>query len=119
MVINIGYMEVYGGQVRARIYYDPAWLEADPGADPGLAPLIDGPRGYCLDMTNLTGRNAKLVVSGMGGAPQTIQVGQGDPVETGPVSGRSRTAAQMAALGFTTRGDVGQVTLEPERAKRP
>lgn len=106
MPMNIGYMELGGGGVTIRIYYD-----SDQPASPDQ-PLIDGPRGYCLDMTNTTGQNQKLTVYGMSDTPTVITVGQGDPVTTGPASGRSRTAAQMAALGFTTRGNVGMVTLE-------
>lgn len=90
-----------------RIYYDETF---DPPGD--NQPLKNGPRGLCLDMTNTTGRNVKLTVNGVAANPLTIQVGQGDPVTTGPASGRSRTAAQMAALGFTNRGSVGTVSLE-------
>ena len=32
---------------------------------------------------------------------------EGDPVTGGSLSGRSRTAAQLAALGFTARGSLG------------
>jgi hypothetical protein len=63
-------------------------------------------------MTNTTGRVVRLVINGVTDQPTTIQVGQGDPVTTGPASGRSRTAAQMASLGFTTRGNVGAVELD-------
>lgn len=114
MAMNLGYMELGGDGVVARVYYDTAWLDADPERDPGGAPLVDGPRGFCLDLTNPTGKVVRLVVYGLTGDPQqaqTIQIGRGDPVTTGPASGRSRTAAQMAALGFTTRGNVGMVTI--------
>jgi hypothetical protein len=105
MPMNLGYMELGGGGVVIRIYYDNT---VPPSPD---QPLIDGPRGYCLDLTNPTGRNQKVTVYGLADAPVEITVGQGDPVTTGPASGRSRTAAQMAALGFTTRGNVGMVSL--------
>lgn len=118
MVLNIGYIELGGGGVTLRVHYDTAWLDTDPTRNPELAPLVNGPRGWCLDMTNTSGRNVKLTVAGVLDQPLSIQVGQGDPVTTGPVSGRSRTATQMAALGFTTRGNVGQVSLEPEAQGR-
>lgn len=111
MPLNIGYIELGGGGVFARIYYDPAWLGDDPTRDPQDAPLVDGPRGYCLDLTNATGKNVKLTVYGVDDQPVGIQVGQGDPVTTGPRSGRSRTAAELAQLGFTTRGNIGTVSI--------
>lgn len=111
MPLNLGFIELGGGGVDIKVYYDTAWLNNDPTADPDQAPLINGPRGFCLDMTNTTGGNVKLIVNGVGSKPVTIQVGQGAPVTTGPSSGRSRTAAQMASLGFTTRGNVGQIDL--------
>jgi hypothetical protein len=108
MPLNIGYIELGGGGVTIRIYYDVTFTPAGPDQ-----PLIDGPRGWCLDLTNTSGKNVKVTVNGLaGGTPQVINVGQGDPVTSGPASGRSRTAAQMAALGFTTRGNVGTVSLE-------
>lgn len=57
-------------------------------------------------MVNTSGRNVKVTLTLPTGAVQTINIGSGDPVTTGPASGRSRTAAQMATLGFVTRGDV-------------
>lgn len=110
--MNIGYIELGGGGVIIRVYYDTAWLDNDPNADPDQAPLVNGPRGFCLDMTNTSGKSVKLTVSGITANPTVITVGQGDPVTTGPTAGRSRTAAQMASAGFTTRGNVGTVTLE-------
>jgi hypothetical protein len=107
MVMNIGYIELGGGGVAIRVYYDTTF---SPVGDD--QPLIDGPRGYCLDLTNATGQRVQLTVNGLGGQPLSLVVAQGDPVVSGPASGRSRTAAQMAALGFTTRGNVGQISLE-------
>jgi hypothetical protein len=107
MVMNLGYIELGGGGVTIRVYYDTAF---SPVGDD--QPLVDGPRGWCLDMTNTTGKSVKLTVYGVTGTAQVITVAQGDPVTSGPASGRSRTAAQMAALGFTTRGNVGTITLE-------
>lgn len=108
MALNLGYIEgtCADGDVRVRIYYD-ATQPAGPDQ-----PLINGPRGYCLDMKNTTGRLARIVVTGASGEPIDIRIGQGDPVTAGPPSGRSRTAAQMASLGFTTRGSVGNFALE-------
>lgn len=104
MPLNIGYIELGGGGVTIRIYYDTTFTPA--GDD---QPLINGPRGYCLDVTNTSGKNVQLIVSGIQSNPLNVTVGQGNPVTTGPA--RSRTAAEMAAAFFTTRGDVGQVSL--------
>ena len=104
MPLNIGYIELGGGGVVVRVYYDSAFTPI--GSD---QPLINGPRGWCLDVTNTTGQSQHLVVSGLTGNPLDVTVGQGDPVTSG--AGRSRTAAQLASFGFTTRGNVGQITL--------
>jgi hypothetical protein len=104
MPLNLGYMELGGGGVVARVYYD---ANVTPVGD--SQPLINGPRGYCLDLTNTTGAPATVVMTGATNNPRTINVGQGDPVTTGV--GRSRTAAELAAFGFTTRGDIGSVSL--------
>jgi hypothetical protein len=111
MALNIGYIELGGGGVTARVYYDTAWLAADPNRNPDGAPLVNGPRGYCLDLTNATGAVATLTVRGISDTPQVIKIGKGDPVTTGPAGGRSRTAAEMAAFGFTTRGNVGAIEI--------
>lgn len=105
MPLNLGYIELGGGGITARVYYDSTFTPV--GDD---QPLIDGPRGLCLDLTNTTGGSRKLTVNGLTGQPFSITIGTGDPVTTGP--GRSRTAAQLAALGFTTRGNVGQISIE-------
>jgi hypothetical protein len=107
MPLNIGYIELGGGGVTVRVYYDTTF---EPVGDD--QPLVDGPRGYCLDLTNTTGERAQLTVAGLAATPFSITIAQGDPVESGPASGRSRTAAQMAALGLTTRGNVGQISVE-------
>lgn len=106
MPINIGYVEstIADGDVVVRIYYDATFT---PVGD--SQPLINGPRGFCLDVTNKSGRNVSARVSGVGKTPLTFVLGQGDPVTTG--QSRSRTAAQVAALGFLTRGDVGDFGL--------
>lgn len=100
MPLNIGYMEVGGGGVSVRVYYDTAFTPVGDNQ-----PLVNGPRGWCLDVTNTTGSNVQVAVRNKGVDLLTATVGQGDPVTTG--NGRSRTAAQLAALGVTKRGDVG------------
>ena len=107
MALNLGYIEgtCNDFDVVIRIYYD-----ATQPAGPNQS-LINGPRGYCLDMRNVSGRVARVTVTGVSGQPLSIAIGQGDPVTSGPPSGRSRTVAQMAALGFTTRGSVGNFAL--------
>jgi hypothetical protein len=75
--------------------------------------LINGPRGFCLDMTNLSGRNARITFTQQDGTRVPVTVGQGDPVTGGPVAGRSRTVAQVNALGFTLRTDIQGLILNP------
>lgn len=103
MALNTGYIEgtCQDQDVVIRIYYD-ATQPASPNQ-----PLINGPRGYCLDVTNISGRKASLTVEGVTATPFTVTIAQGNPVTTGPQTGRSRTAAQLAQLGFTNRGSVG------------
>jgi len=105
MPLNLGYIELGGGGVIIRIYYDATFEPV--GED---QPLINGPRGWCLDITNTSGDNVHLVVAGIRDNPIDVTVGQGDPVTSGPA--RSRTAAELAAALFTTRGDVGQVSIQ-------
>lgn len=104
MPINSGYVEqvLRDGDVVVRVYYD-----ATQPAGPDQA-LVDGPRGYCLDMTNVSGGLYRAdLVDAEGVTVAQIRIQQGDPVTTGPPSGRSRTAAQLAqAVGWTTRGQV-------------
>lgn len=110
--MNLGYFELASGEgVTIRVYYDKAWMDTDPTRDPMLAPLVNGPRGYCLDLTNLTGAKASISMIAPDSSVLTMTVQQGDPVTTGPTSGRSRTAAQMGQLGFLTRGDVSSFQL--------
>lgn len=106
MGLNLGYIEATAadGDVVVRIYYDATFAPVGPDQ-----PLINGPRGFCLDVTNISGRRASVTVSGVTGNPQTFTVAKGNPVTTG--QSRSRTAAQVAALGMTTRGDVGNFAL--------
>lgn len=106
MPLNIGYIQLQSGAgVTVRVYYDTTSL---PVGD--TQPLVNGPRGFCLDVTNTSGANATVTVLDPTGATQTFDVGQGDPVTTG--SGRSRTAQQMRQLGFQTRGDLQQFNLQ-------
>lgn len=106
MALNIGYIELGGGGVTVRFYYDATFTPVGPDQ-----PLINGPRGFCMDLTNATGRRTTVTVTGLTNNPRVINVGQGDPVTTGPAAGRSRTAAELAAFGFTTRGDVGMISI--------
>jgi hypothetical protein len=105
MPLNIGYIELGGGGVTVRVYYDTTFTPVGDNQ-----PLVNGPRGYCLDVTNTTGQDLHLTISGATNNPLDVTVGQGDPVTSG--NARSRTRQQMAQLGFTTRGDLGQITLE-------
>lgn len=114
MPLNLGYIEgtCHDRDVVVRVYYDPAWLADDPTRDPNAAPLVDGPRGYCLDITNLTGQHARLTISDGAGTSIDMTIQKGDPVTTGPQSGRSRTAAELASAGYTTRGSVGNFEID-------
>lgn len=96
-MINSGYIEGTNGDVSVRVYYD---------STANGQPLVDGPRGYCLDMTNVSGKTVTVTLVQPDGSPVSVNVGSGDPVSGGPPSGRSRTAAQVNVLGFFTRGDV-------------
>lgn len=87
------------GGIVVHVYYDTTFSPV--GVD---QPLVDGPRGFCLDVTNTSGTPQRVSITNGSGATITANVGQGDPVTAG--NARSRTAAQMAALGFATRGDV-------------
>jgi hypothetical protein len=87
-----------GATVTARVYYDSSVAASS------AQPLINGPRGFCLDLTNVSGRNCNVTVAG-----QVFKVGQGDPVTTG--QGHSLTAAEMAGFGYTTRGSVDSLTI--------
>jgi hypothetical protein len=99
-MLNVGYIEgTLDESFVVRIYYDTTFTPVGNGQ-----PLINGPRGWCLDVTNTSGRNKRVVVTGVTAATIDATVGQGDPVTNG--QGRSRTAAQLASVGFTTRGDV-------------
>lgn len=104
-MLNAGYIQASNEAVVVLIYYDAT---APVG---NSQPLINGPRGYCLDLTNMAGRLVKVDVTLPNGTTTTVNIGAGDPVTGGPQSGRSRTAAQMNALGFVTRGDVAGLSI--------
>jgi hypothetical protein len=99
-MLNLGYVELACGDndVIVRVYYD-ATLPPDPSQ-----PLINGPRGYCLDLTNNSGRAVKLTVTPAGGSSTVYTMQQGNPVTTGQV--KSSTVNQVNNMGFSTRGDV-------------
>lgn len=112
MALNLGYTEQRTGSgVIVRVFYDETFTPVGEAQ-----PLVDAPvgkdygngvigRGLCLDLTNLSGRNVRVDING-----QAFTVGQGDPVTSG--NGRSRTAAQMATLGFATRGDLQNLNVQ-------
>lgn len=108
MPINTGVIEATWGDVTVRVHYDstlPASLDQ---------PLIDNPAtGLCLELWNPNpGKPADLTLTAPGLSPMSIKVRQGLPVTSGPPSGRSRTAAQLATLGILTRGQAN-ITLGP------
>jgi hypothetical protein len=112
--VNLGYAQLGDpSDVMVRIYWDINFVPG-PGETDQDAPLVDGPRGYCAEFVNVTGKRVTTTLYGVADTPMPITIGTGDPVTGGPTSGRSRTAAQLAALGYTTRGSVGSVSLGSE-----
>lgn len=116
MPLNLGYVEATRDDrdIVVRVYYDTNWLIENPSADPNLAPLVDGTfvnggRGWCLDVTNISGARVLDLTIFWSGGTFSVPVAKGNPVTTG--RGRSRKAVDMAALGLTTRGDVGDLRL--------
>lgn len=103
--MNLGYIDLQSGDgVDVRIYYDP---NSPVGPD---QPLIDGPRGYCLDLTNNSGHPIKVTLIAPDGTASVYNVGNGDPVTSGQA--KSMTAAQLSRVGFKTRGDVSGFQLQ-------
>lgn len=102
-MINVGYIEATRGDVVVRVYYDTA-----PPAGPSQ-PLVNGPRGYCLDATNMTDRNVTIMVNGL--LNQVLSLDLAKLAIGGSPSGQSRTLAQMTAAGFTTRGSIGNFQI--------
>lgn len=126
MPLTVGYIHVGGDlsdpqTVYVRIFYNSTFVPT--GAQTYLdAPLIDnanaafGPTGFCLLVVNKTGAPQVATVFNSAGTVliDHVTVPRGDVV-TGVVTtgqARSRTAAQMAALGLSRRGDVGTVLFE-------
>jgi hypothetical protein len=106
--INLGYKENVcqdpgtPGEVRIRVYYDAEFTPVGPDQ-----PLINGPRGFCLDCTNTLGRQVTVQVSNQAGTRvRDVRVGQGDPV-----ANRCLTLDQMIQLGMATRGEVRDFTI--------
>lgn len=116
-MITIGYIHCGGDTTYVRVFYDSTFV---PGAGQTFsdAPLVNnanaafGPTGFCLLTVNTSGGNITVTVLNATGAvvADHVVVGQGNPVTTGQA--RSRTAAQMATLGLSKRGDVGTVMFE-------
>ena len=112
-ITDPGYQEQWVKGVNVRIYHVPADPVAFPGGvDPDSA-LRNGPRGFCLDLSNPSGAPVRLTIEGVPGMePQDFIVGPGDPVTTaGAGQGRSLTANQLRSFGFRTRGDLGYWTV--------
>lgn len=98
-----------GGQVGCFIYWDANFIPTG-NQDMMDAPLINGPQGYCMYNWNTTGLKRVITVTDSTGATLfSIRFPVGDPITTGQA--RSRTAAQMAALGYTTRRQVSGVSI--------
>lgn len=110
MPINDGSVrvEMDDGAVSVKIYYSTTYVPP-AGKTYMDAPLVNGPRGYCLDVTNTSGRPVKVSVRASADLARNVVIPAGDPVTAG--TARSRTAAQLAAAGFTTRGSVSELTL--------
>lgn len=114
--MEYGTLTLTGGDVTALIYYDKSWL-GDPTHDPKQAPLVDGPRGYCLDLINPYAKNAQVTVNKLATDGTTVlksitvDIAQGDPVITG--KGRSLTLAEMQKAGFSVVGDCRVKLLGP------
>lgn len=117
MTITVGYIHSGGSDIYVRVFYDPTFTPA-AGQTYQDAPLVNntnaafGPVGYCLLVVNVTGARGVASVYDSAGnlLVDHITVPTGNPVTSG--AARSRTAAQVAALGMQTRGDVGPVLFE-------
>lgn len=110
MPINIGYTEQRSGNgVIVRAFYD----DSVPASS--SQPLVNAPngrdygngvigRGLCLDVTS--DQAAEVTIVDPTGTKQTFTVAAGDPAAV------SRTAQQMRALGFRTRGDLQNFNVQ-------
>lgn len=117
MPLTIGYIHCGGDDIYVRVFYDSNFV---PGAGQSYsdAPLVNnanpafGPLGFCLLVVNVTGQRGDATVYGADGTllVDHVRVPTGNPVTSGQA--RSRTAAQVAALGWTKRGDVGTILFE-------
>jgi hypothetical protein len=113
MPINTGQIQLYvaapDGGVTVTINYDPAWLETDPGRDPGLAPIINV-GGAALRAENTSPRPAILRVTGPTG---TKLLGSDGTAEVRVQPGvTTLTANQLRQqVGIQTRGDVTDFQL--------
>ena len=104
MVLNTGYISVESsnddGTITARIYYDSTVDPSQP------QPLINGPKGYCLELIN-TGVTRKVKYTLPSGVVNSLNVPTGNPVRN-----RSLTATQLASQGYQFRSDVIGLTIE-------
>jgi hypothetical protein len=120
VAINVGYIEgtAQDNDVVVRIYYDET-APHDTDAQVAAQPLKNGPNGFCLEVTNKSGRRASVSV-GAGGAIRDVTIPKGavsNPWPGAVTNGaaRSRTAAQVASqFGFTTRGDIDDFSLSAD-----
>jgi hypothetical protein len=103
MPLNVGYIEnsFNNGDISVRVYYDTAFTPVGDNQ-----PLINGPRGFCLDVTNVSGAAAHLKFTGRNGGSRNVTIPQGNPVTS-----RCATAAQLATVAVLTRGDVQDFTI--------
>lgn len=105
MPLNLGYIRMEAvpangiGAIVVMVYYD------ETAPFPGQ-PLKNGPRGYCLDVSNTTGKRTRVDVDIPGGGSREFLIGQGDPV-----TNRSLTKAQVNALGYNTREDMAGLQI--------
>ena len=112
-MINTGEIEltVQGpdGTVVAKIYYDPAWLNADPNRDPGLAPIREV-NGAALRITNNGTQTAIIRATGPGDTKLLGPDGTRDfPIPPGE---STLNANQLRTrTGIQTRGDVAEFEL--------
>lgn len=110
MALDIGYIGAASSDgLDVKVYYQTGFAP-EPGQDAYDAPLVNGPRGYCLDVTNTTGRPVRVTVSGVGDIIRNVNVASGDPVTSGP--GRSRTVSQVNSAGLLVRRDVQNLEIQ-------
>ena len=115
MPIDIGYVGLESDDgVIVRVFYQRGYLP-QTGETYMDAPLVDntdpelGPTGYCFLVINTTGAPRRVTFSAGSDLVRDVRVPKGNPVTSGQA--RSRTAAQIAAAGITTRGDVANLEL--------